>query len=83
VKPKALVRYERETHYEVLDGVALFEAGKKRNGGPKNVLAIVVYHFTDEGDARSFARLHGRKLFRVDRKRRTEIQLRPARAVLP
>lgn len=81
MKPTARVtdaarRYSRAVHYEVLDGVGIVMVGKKRDGKPRNSLAMVVYHFTDERDARAFARIHRRTVFRVEGQRRTELRLR-------
>ncbi|HLK36048.1 MAG TPA: hypothetical protein VKU41_04800 [Polyangiaceae bacterium] len=67
-------KYAREVHYEVLSGIAAIHEGKR------HMLAIVVYHFTSERDARTFARGHRRKLFRVDRQRRTELKVRHVEA---
>lgn len=67
-------QYFRDVHYEVLDGVALIEIGKKRDGKPRFGMAIVVYHFTDERDAKAFARRqHRDKVICVDRQRREEL----------
>lgn len=79
VKREPHGRYFRDVHYEVLDGVAMVVVGKKRDGSPRHGLAIVVYHFTSEKDARSLAREHARKLFRVDRHRRTELVVKARR----
>lgn len=40
-------------------------------------------HFTSERDARVFARQHARKVFRVDRQRRTELKVRPMPSAAP
>ena len=64
-KARAHRRYSRDVHYEVVSGISVVPLGKK------NTLAIIVYHFTSE---------HGRKVFRVDRQRRTELVIRAKRA---
>ena len=61
------------THYEIYDGPALLRIGKC------TMLAISVLHFTSERDARSVARETGRKLFRVEGGKRTEIEVRRKR----
>jgi hypothetical protein len=72
-RDRAERRYTRETHWEILSGLAVVPLGAKRK---TSTLAVVVYVFTDERDARRVARESGRKLFRVDRQRREEIVLR-------
>ena len=72
-KESAEKKYARPVHYEVVGGVALVAVGKKRDGKPRCGLAIVVYHFTDQGDAKSLAREHGRKVFRVEKQKRVEV----------
>lgn len=67
-------RYSRDVHYEVVSGISVVPIGKK------NTLAIIVYHFTSEKEARQVGREHGRKVFRVDRQRRTELVIRAKRA---
>jgi len=79
-KPSAVERYKRDAHFEVVDGLAVVAVGKKRDGADRMGLAVVVYHFTNEADARSLARKHARKVFRVDQQRRTELTVRPAKA---
>ena len=66
-------RYLRDVHYEVFDGISVVRLGKR------NTLAIVVFHFTSERDARAFARGRRASIFRVDRQRRTELKVRRAR----
>lgn len=73
---RALTRYSRDVHYEVLDGIALVQVGKKRDGSPRMGLGIVCWRFLNEKDARAMAREKGLKVFRVDRQRRTELVVR-------
>ena len=72
-------RYSRDVHYEVLDGIAMVQVGKKRDGSPRMGLGIVCWHFLNEKDARAVARQQGRKVFRVDRQRRTELKVKVAK----
>ena len=71
-RARAHRRYSRDVHYEVVSGISVVPLGKR------NTLAIIVYHFTDERDARRVGREHGRKVFRVDRQRREELVIRHA-----
>ena len=78
-KPSVMQRYKRDVHFEVVDGMAVVAVGERRDGTDRMGLAVVVYHFTNEADARFIARKHARKVFRVDEQRRTELTVRPAK----